>query len=170
MKPALLDKPALLSKIKSKFHQNSPPTYPEGWEKFTGDMKFDNYWEGIEETKPFWGKNWGDLSLEDFAECRRVFSFLPDENIAYFLGGYMTLSIKEEPYDYDFTELFYLFDPRGWPRKRAKRTWAMNRMKIAPFNAGQRAIIAEYLKFLEASGFEEHTTFMQGFILGTIQE
>jgi hypothetical protein len=170
LEPLPDEKSDLLLAIRNEFHQENPPTLPKGWERFTDDIKAQNYWEGIEETKPFWGKNWSTLSLDDFDKCWGVFSWLPKENIAYFLGGYMTLSISSEPYDFNFCELFDIFDPREVRRKKAKPLWALNRIRIAPLNARQRIIIVEYLKFLKASGFDVDTSFMQGFLLGSIQE
>jgi hypothetical protein len=166
----LPEKLALLSKIKQEFWQISPPKFPEGWKGFSDNIKCENYWEGIEETKSFWGKDWSVLRRGDFEKCRRVFSWLPEESVPYFLGGYMTVSIQEEPYDYGFAEMFHLFDPREERKKSAKQTWAINRSKIAPLNISQRSVIVEYLRFIEATGNAEDTSFLQGFMLGEIQE
>ncbi|WP_037909200.1 DUF6714 family protein [Sulfitobacter mediterraneus] len=170
MQPTSSEKLALVSKIRDEFWSSNPPKLPEGWRGLCDNVKCEHYWEGIEETNLFWGKDWSALKRDDFKKCSRVFSWLPDESLAYFLGGYMVLSIQEEPYDYGFTELFHLFDPREERRKRAKQTWAMNRAKVAPLSTNQRTIVAEYLRFLEATGYAEDTSFLQGFMLGDIRE
>jgi hypothetical protein len=164
------DKAALLSRIKDEFWLKTPPSLPEGWENLTDDSKSRNYWEGIEETKPFWGKDWSELKLEDYQMCRCVFTFLPKENLPYFIGGYLTISLLGNQGDYGFVEMFDLIDPREQRPKTAKRTWAYNREKIEPLNAGQRMVIAEYLQFLETNSLAADTSFMRGVMLGEVRE
>lgn len=170
MENSLSETAVLLSKIKDEFWLSESPKAPEGWERFTDDTKSKNYWEGIEETQQFWGKDWSSLSLEDFARCRHVFTSLPKEHVPYFVGGYMTISLKGNLSDNIFTELLAVFDPRGQGRKAAKRTWAFNRTKIAPFNERQRIVLVDYLRFLESNELDEDTAFFQALLSGEICE
>lgn len=156
--------------IKREFWQPIPPVKPDGWEKLTDDIKSKNYWEGIEETKLLWGKDWSEIKMADFENSRWAFTFLPDEHLPYFVGAYMTASLHEGPDPNDFTEMFFLVDPTGMRRKVAKKTWVLNRMKIAPFNAGQRSVMAEYLRLLEHQHLEPESTYFRGFLLGEIRE
>jgi hypothetical protein len=164
------EKAALLSRIRDAFWHNTPPKLPESWKNLTDDIESQNYFEGIEETKPFWGKDWSEIKVTDYENCRDVFSWVPHENLPYFMGGYMTVSLLGPPDDCAFSDMFVLFDPRLERPKNAKQSWALNRMKIAPLNQNQRTIIAAYIKFTMPNELDEDAEFLHGFLLDDIQE
>jgi hypothetical protein len=171
LKPDSLDKATLLSRIKTEFWSSSPPEFPQGWDKLTDDVGSSNYWEGIEETKPFWGKDWSELVIEDYQHCRGVFTFVPKESLPYFIGGYMTVSLLGTPDTYGFTDMFVMFDPREERRKTARRTWVRNRNLVAPLNMRQRIVIADFIDFTGSLGLDEDMgEFMKGFLRGDIHE
>ncbi len=125
MNSGISEKDALLSKIKDAFWLNEPPKRPEAWETFTDDIRSKRYWEGIEETQPFWGKDWSSLRLEDFAGCRYVFAFLPKKHVPYFVGGYMTKSLKGNRSGGDLVELLGGFRSKRTTPKSCKTNYGL---------------------------------------------
>lgn len=159
------NKSELLRDIRNVFGQDVPPSRPKEWEHLTDDISSANYSEAIEETYRFWGKSWSALEMADFEECTGVFSFLPKENVPYFLGALMELSLQEEPFSDELLELFTIFDPSIAGRKEAKRFLAFNKIRIGSLDAKQLRTIIAFLKFLEAAGLEdERSAYMQKFL------
>lgn len=155
----------ILRDIEQAFGQASPPSRPEEWKHWTDDIRSIHYSEAIEETYRLWDKSWADLTLDDFEECSRAFTFLPKEHVPYFLGAVMVLSLQTEPYSPEIFELFTLFDPSDSSRRRAVRTLAFNALQIKGLNPLQLQTIVAFLQLLEAAGIaDERSAYMQKYL------
>jgi len=77
---------SLKANILRLFGTKLPPSIPKGWSKNN---------ESFEDMCVFWGKEWDNLSVDDFHNNMYVFNSVPKESFPYFLGAHMYASLVE---------------------------------------------------------------------------
>ena len=98
--------------------------------------------EPYEEMRPFWKRNWSEISLDMFDAYPSVFSFVEEENIAALLGCHMHHSLNSGRY------LTLAFERALFVPKRdgsVLRHHGFGRL-VDALREGQRLILADYLQ------------------------
>lgn len=127
-------KSGLLEEIYNCLHRAQAPCAPRS---YLEDVENEAY----EETRPFWGKDWGDLSLRDFEDHNRVLSFVPDNDWPYYLGALMWLSVKANNVEV-LNEVISSGVATGASARSRKSALAR---KSVLLSTSQRAVVIKYL-------------------------
>lgn len=130
------DADRLCARIDAAFNRAPPPPEPVAdW--YDQEMRDD--------TGAFWGKPWDALCVQDFHDNIYVFTSLPSQDLAYFLGAYMAASLREDRYEADgfgFVAESPLHMNNKTYRTRPKMTLFKEALSVA-----QLAVFADYLAY-----------------------
>lgn len=114
----------------------------------------EGWWEAVDETEFFWGKSWEEISVKNFEDHDRAFTFYGDDNIPYFMGCLMW-NIVKTGWDDDYFDLlknaliefqFDVIDPPPQPQKWVKGLRQDKLDVLIRFLEFVRSQAAEYVK------------------------
>lgn len=148
------DRQRLADEILETFHTCGPP-----FDK----SKFPQEGEEYEETSAFLGKDWKELSVDDFEKYRGVFSFIPDEYLVFYLGAALWHTLVSNVRLVEALEAYFfmgsdVLGPDVQFRERALSA-AFSRL-----NAEQRASLGSYFEWVKQGAYEDELEALNGLI------